>query len=172
MNQLVTHIGSGLVNPNTTIRMSGINKGTVPQERPISQLANNTINDSTSTITNGFNNYIPSKSENNIVVGSNNTVYPGVNNSIIVGDNVNAVNSNSLTVGDLLITGDGIRWANVYIIDAGEDTVMNDAKTNFIDILDGGEDSVRNFGGDSKLRPIIDGGDVQITSQVFESVNI
>ena len=169
---LITHIGSGLVNPNTTIRMSGINKGTVPQERPISQLANNTINDSTSTITNGFNNYIPSKSENNIVVGSNNTVYPGVNNSIIVGDNVNAVNSNSLTVGDLLITGDGIRWANVYIIDAGEDTVMNDAKTNFIDILDGGEDSVRNFGGDSKLRPIIDGTDLQITSQVFESVNI
>jgi hypothetical protein len=77
-----------------------------------------------------------------------------------------------LIVGDILITSDGIQYNNIYIIDAGEDTVMNDAKTNFIDILDGGEDSVRNFGGDSKLRPIIDGTDVQVTSQVFESVNV
>ena len=34
---------------------------------------------------------------------------------------------------------------------------MNDSKTNLIDILDGGFNSVRNQGGDSKLRPIIDG---------------
>ena len=31
-------------------------------------------------------------------------------------------------------------------------------KTNLIDIIDGTEDSVRNYGGDSKSRPIIDGG--------------
>ena len=60
-------------------------------------------------------------------------------------------------MGDLLITSDGLQWNTVYIIDAGLNTVMNDAKTNFIDIIDGGFNSVRNFGGESKLRPIIDG---------------
>ena len=40
---------------------------------------------------------------------------------------------------------------------SGLNTVMNDAKTNLIDIIDGGFNSVRNFGGESKLRPIIDG---------------
>jgi hypothetical protein len=122
-------------------------------------LANNTINDSPSTITQGFNNYVPAKAENNIVVGNNNTVNPGVTNSIIVGNNVNATVSDSLTVGDLLITTNGLQWANVYIIDAGLNDVMNDAKTNFIDVVDGGLNSVRNFGGDSKLRPIIDGSE-------------
>jgi hypothetical protein len=34
---------------------------------------------------------------------------------------------------------------------------MNAGKTNFIDIIDGTFESVRNFGGDSKLRPIISG---------------
>jgi hypothetical protein len=33
--------------------------------------------------------------------------------------------------------------------------VINLDKTNFIDIIDGGENSVRNLGGDSKTRPII-----------------
>jgi hypothetical protein len=151
--------GSGLGNSNTSIRLSasGDNKGTVPQERPMERLANNTINDSPSTITQGFNNYVSDKSENNIVVGSNNTVAPGVSNAIVVGNDVNAKVSESITVGDLLITTNGLRWANVYIIDGGENTVMNDAKTNLIDIIDGGLNSVRNYGGDSKLRPIIDG---------------
>jgi hypothetical protein len=34
---------------------------------------------------------------------------------------------------------------------------MNEGKTNLIDILDGSFNSVRNYGGDSKLRPIISG---------------
>ena len=158
---VVSKYGSGIGNSNTSIRVSpsGDNKGTVPQERPMERLANNTINNSPSTITQGFNIFVPERAENNIVVGNNNTVNPGVNNSIVVGNNVNATVSDSLTVGDLLITTNGLQWANVYIIDAGENDVMNDAKTNFIDIIDGGLNSVRNFGGDSKLRPIIDGSE-------------
>ena len=158
----------------------------IREERPTQLIRNNTINNGVGVQTQGFENYVAPGVTNGMIIGSNNTISLGIentlvignnitptqSNSLIVGDNVNAVNSNSLTVGDLLITGDGIRWANVYIIDAGEDTVMNDAKTNFIDILDGGEDSVRNFGGDSKLRPIIDGTEVQVTSQVFASVNV
>ena len=76
---------------------------------------------------------------------------------MVIGDNTFVRNDNSLVVGDILINSDGLQYANPYIIDAGENTVMNEAKTNFIDILDGGINSVRNLGGDSKLRPIIDG---------------
>jgi hypothetical protein len=36
---------------------------------------------------------------------------------------------------------------------------MNYGKTNLIDIVDGGLNSVRDFGGDSKARPIIDGSE-------------
>ena len=39
---------------------------------------------------------------------------------------------------------------------------MDEGKTNLIDIIDGGLDSVRNYGGDSKLRPIIRGANYEI----------
>lgn len=53
------------------------------------------------------------------------------------------------TSGDVIVTND--------IINGGENEVINISKTNFIDIINGGVDSVRNFGGDSKERPIING---------------
>jgi hypothetical protein len=90
-------------------------------------------------------------------LGNNNTIRPDFNNVLIVGDNLSPTQDNSILVGDLLITTDGIRWNIPYIIDGGLNEVMNVSKQNLIDIIDGGLNSIRNFGGDSKLRPIIDG---------------
>jgi hypothetical protein len=39
---------------------------------------------------------------------------------------------------------------------------MDEGKTNLIDIIDGTFNSVRNYGGDSKLRPIISGANTDI----------
>jgi hypothetical protein len=144
----------------------------IREERPIQLMRNNTINNGIGVQTQGFENYVAPGVTNGMIIGSNNTLSQGIENTLVIGNNITPTQSNSLIVGDILITSDGIQYNNIYIIDAGEDTVMNDAKTNFIDILDGGEDSVRNFGGDSKLRPIIDGSEVQVTSQIFASVNV
>ena len=58
------------------------------------------------------------------------------------------------------ISGKEMSEAEFYswLIDGGLNETMNVSKTNFIDIVDGGVNSVRNFDGDSKLRPIIDDG--------------
>jgi hypothetical protein len=160
--------GSGLGNSNTALRVSpsGDNKGTVPQERPMERLANNTINNSPNTLTQGFGIYVSETSKNSIVLGDGGVVSPGVENAVVIGTDVNATVSNSVTVNSVIIKGDdlSLAWANPYIIDGGLNDVMNDAKTNFIDIIDGGFNSVRNFGGDSKLRPIIDGSEPPATN--------
>jgi hypothetical protein len=51
---------------------------------------------------------------------------------------------------------------NPYIIEGGYEEVMDVSKTNLIDVVDAGNESVRPFGGDSKLRPIIDGSEPPI----------
>ena len=93
------------------------------------------------------------------MVGNNNSAVSNVTNAIVVGNDYQATVSNSVVVNSIIIKGDdlSLAWANVYIIDGGENDVMNYGKTNLIDILNGGVDSVRDFGGDSKARPIIDG---------------
>ena len=98
-----------------------------------------------------------SSASNAMILGDNNSISPDVKNTLVIGDNITEAPSNSLIVGDIKITSDGIGYYYVYKIDGGFETVMNEGKTNLIDILDGGFESVRNFGGDSKLRPIISG---------------
>ena len=170
-NTSTTRNGSGVGTP-TPLISGQFFVAPIREERPTQLMRNNTINNGVGVQTQGFENYVAPGVTNGMIIGSNNTLSQGIENTLVIGDNITPTQSNSLIVGDILITSDGIQYANIYILDAGEDTVMNDAKTNFIDILDGGEDSVRNFGGDSKLRPIIDGTDVQVTSQVFASVNV
>jgi hypothetical protein len=135
------------------------NNSPVFQDRPIEQNKNNQSINSPDSVVLGFGGYVPANSKNTILIGDNLSVDDGIENAIVIGNDAPAKVSNSLTVGDLLITTDGLQWANPYIIDAGLNTVMNDAKTNFIDVIDGGLNSVRNLGGDSKLRPIIDGSE-------------
>jgi hypothetical protein len=93
------------------------------------------------------------------LVGDNLSVRPDISNTIVIGENQQATQSNTLVVNNVLIDGEtlSLAWSNVYIIDGGENDVMNYGKTNLIDIIDGGLNSVRDFGGDSKARPIIDG---------------
>lgn len=150
-------VGGGIGNTGPLISTGGFLKVPIKEERPLKLIRDNTINNGISVQTQGYNNFIGQGTKNGLVIGSNNTIIPNVENVLVIGSDITPTQSNSLIVGDLLITTDGIQNATVYVIDAGLDTVMNDAKTNFIDIIDGGFNSVRNFGGESKLRPIIDG---------------
>lgn len=131
--------------------------GTIYQESPQSVLKNQNVNNSNDVIIAGSNNFVEAGSKNNMILGDFNTITTDVRNSLIIGDNITNAPSNSIVVGDILIDTDGMRYLNPYKIDAGYETVMNVSKTNLIDIIDAGEDSVRPYGGDSKLRPIIDG---------------
>ena len=150
-------VGTGIGSTKPLISTGGFLKVPIKEERPLSLIKDQTINNGISVQTQGTNNYVAQQTKNGLVIGSNNTVIPTIENVLVIGDGITPTQSNSLIVGDLLITSDGLQWNTVYIIDAGLNTVMNDAKTNLIDIIDGGFNSVRNFGGESKLRPIIDG---------------
>ena len=156
-NEPAVSVGGGIGNTKPLISTGGFLKVPIKEERPLKLIRDNTINNGISVQSQGYNNFIGQGSKNGLVIGSNNTIIPGVENVLVIGSGQTPTQSNSLLVGDLLITTDGIQNATVYTIDAGLNTVMNDAKTNFIDIIDGGFNSVRNFGGESKLRPIIDG---------------
>ena len=156
-NDPAVSVGGGIGNTGPLISTGGFLKVPIKEERPLKLIRDNTINNGISVQSQGYNNFIGQGSKNGLVIGSNNTIIPGVENVLVIGSGQTPTQSNSLLVGDLLITTDGIQNATVYTIDAGLNTVMNDAKTNFIDIIDGGFNSVRNFGGESKLRPIIDG---------------
>lgn len=112
------------------------------------------------TLIMGSNNFVAGDSEVPLILGDNNSAGPGIKNTIIIGDGITATESNTIYFGDVKITQDGVISSNdtTNLIDAGEDTVFPYEKINFIDVVDGGEDSVRNYNGDSKDRPIIDGG--------------
>ena len=156
-NDTTVTAGSGIGSTKPLISTGGFLVAPVREERPFSLIKDQTINNGIGVQSQGQKNYVGQGVKNGIVLGSNNTIIPTIENVLVIGSGITPTQSNSLVVGDLLITSYGLQNANVYIIDAGEDNVMNDAKTNFIDIVDGGYDSVRNFGGDSKSRPIIDG---------------
>lgn len=112
----------------------------------------------TNVIRRGERHSINSASRNLMVMGNDITNPRPVQNTIVVGDNIQTTESNSIYIGNVRIDEDGqIINDKTYIIDSGEDTVMAVNKTNLIDIIDGGVDSVRNYGGDNKTRPIIDG---------------
>jgi hypothetical protein len=93
-----------------------------------------------------------------IVVGSNNTIGPNTQNVVVIGNNIYADESGTLYFegGYFNSNGEFIK-SNFYIIEGGEDEVLYVMKENLIDVVDGTEDAIRNFGGDSKERPVIDG---------------
>lgn len=153
--------GSTSPNSNTTtgkvVPQSQVKSGGIYSERPTTLLKNQNVNNSNTVIIAGSNNFVDFDSNNSIIIGDNNSITDGITNSIIVGDGITNAPSNSIVVGDVLIDTNGMRYLNPYKIDGGENEVMEVSKTNLIDVVDAGENSVRNFGGDSKLRPIIDG---------------
>jgi len=167
--------GVGVGNPvgNTASFKSGVGAATVKNatgsfnnspvytNKPVEQNKNNQSIDSPDTVSLGFGNFVPKGSGNAILVGNNISTTETLQNAIVIGDNQQASQSNSLIVNGVVLNGDSLslQWSQPYITDAGENDVMNYGKTNLIDIVDGGLNSVRNFGGDSKSRPIIDGSE-------------
>lgn len=109
----------------------------------------------------GSGNYVPKDSKVKLIVGNNNSVAANVKDSVIIGNDITATESGAIYLGDIKINKEGNLINNkITIIDGGCDTVVGPFdKTNYIDIIDGSKDAVRNYGGDSKSRPIIDGND-------------
>jgi hypothetical protein len=124
---------------------------------PVSQGKDGNSNNTIGVKTSGRNNYVPAGSKSRMIIGDNSTISKNVTGSIVIGSGITANESGAIYFGDMKITQDGnILAAGIVIIDGGEDEVFNFDKTNLIDIVDGTIDDVRNPGGDSKARPIID----------------
>lgn len=102
--------------------------------------------------------------QTSIVDSNKSTEMMGVNNNlkaefngIVIGDNIIATEP-GIYNGDVHIGFDGkITYISGVIIDAGMSTVLPPYKDNFIDVIDGTYNKVRNMGGDSKERHVIDG---------------
>lgn len=107
----------------------------------------------------GSGNYVSPDSKMGFIIGDNNTINPNVTGAIVIGNGITANESGAIFFGGMKITqGGNIVSSGLVIIDGGEDEVFNFNKTNLIDVVDGTVDDVRNPGGDSKARPVIDGG--------------
>lgn len=150
--------------PGSTTGTSGVTpKSSVmtPIPYPIPASKNTDLNtlNSPGIQVQGQNNYASGRSNGGLIIGSNNSITTDYTNVLIIGDNITPTKPNSLIIGNLLINEDGIGSNVPVIIDSGLNTVMFDGKTNYIDLVDGSINSVRNFGGDSKARPIIDGSE-------------
>jgi len=163
---VVNNPGGGLPNPNPSVDWiqpeNQVKSGGIYLERPFEMMKNLNIINSDTVLVKGENNYVDAGATNSIIVGTNNSIPSSITNAVVIGDNISSPTSNSLIVGDIKISSDGIGYYYVYLIDGGLDTVMDEGKTNLIDIIDGGFNSVRNYGGDSKLRPIISGANSNI----------
>lgn len=129
---------------------------------PVRDGANNNSSNSSGTRVYGRGNYIQPGSETRLVMGNNNTVGKSTKNSIVIGDGISATESGTLYLGNIKLNQDGnLIPSGINIIDGVADDVFPFDKTNIIDIVDGSYDDVRNPGGDSKARPIID-GDIEL----------
>jgi hypothetical protein len=149
-------IGSSGIAPEFQAQTGGIYT-----ERPFPLTKNQNIINSNTVIVQGADNYVDSTAENVFVLGEGNSVNSDTRNAFIIGNNHDSITSDTIVVGNLVLNSDGLSYYYPTITDAGYETVMYIGKTNLIDIIDGTYESVRNYGGDSKLRPVIDGSDKQ-----------
>ena len=93
------------------------------------------------------------------VMGKGNIIDNGFK-GIVIGDNKIVQNAEGVLVGDWLLKNDGtFTYTNLTLIDGGLDMTMSKDKTNPVDIIDGGLDSVRKDGGWRSNRITIDGND-------------
>jgi hypothetical protein len=116
----------------------------------------NTIQ-SPGVIVRGQNNFVGEGVKSSFIMGDGSSIPSGGKNQLVIGDGITSTTPNSIQIGNLIFSEDGITDTQIPIIDGGYNEVMRINKTNLIDVIDGGFNSVLNFGGDSKLRPIIDG---------------
>lgn len=133
--------------------------GTVKPSGPSTLDTNNNTIGRLGVKVSGSGNYVSPESQGGMILGNNSTIQKNVKDTIVIGDGITAIESGAIYIGDIKIGQDGnITTSGIVIIDGGEDAVFPFDKTNLIDVIDGGFDSLRNPGGDSKARPIIDGG--------------
>lgn len=138
---------------------SGSRPGTSNPTGPTTTQRNNNSQNTTGVKVAGRGSYVPEGSQAKLIIGDNSTVQKNVTGTVVIGDNINATESGAVYIGNIKIGQDGnITTNGIVIIDGGEDEVFDFDKTNLIDVIDGTYDDVRNPGGDSKARPIIDGG--------------
>jgi hypothetical protein len=149
--------------PSWMTPITSVNGGwnTVPTEEPYGPLSRNDWNNShtnTNVWSYGSQNHSNDNVYNAFIVGDNNSVIGGIENAVVFGSGIIANESNTMYMNNTKLGPDGIlRHTGVYIIDGGENEVFNINKTNPIEIIDGTFNSVRNVGGDSWARFIIDG---------------
>jgi hypothetical protein len=124
---------------------------------PVSKQSNNNSLGSPSIIQ-GRQNTISTSAGSSLIIGDNNVIGPNAQNVIVLGNGIFADESGGLYFeqGYFNQFGEFVK-STYYIIEGGEDEVLYVMKENLIDVVDGTEDAIRNFGGDSKERPIIDG---------------
>jgi hypothetical protein len=92
-----------------------------------------------------------------INLGTGNWIQSGFS-GIVIGSDLTA-DKDGFLVGNWLLGNDGLEYRGRIVIDGGFNETLNLNKENLIDVIDGGLNSVRPFGGDSKARPVIDGSD-------------
>ena len=153
--------GSGIINNPGGLyqgfRVIG-SSSEVPTLEPVPQqsTANRNSINAAGNLISGKSNYVAEGSKNSLILGDNNALTDGVKSVLILGDNIGATDSGAIYLQNAKINPDGtIVSRGLKIID-GNDNIL---KTNAIDVIDGGKDSVRNIGGQSKARIIIDGND-------------
>jgi hypothetical protein len=78
-----------------------------------------------------------------MIIGTNNSIPAGVTNALVIGDGISFPTSNSLIVGDIKISSDGIGYYYVYLIDGGFETVMYEGKK--INVRDATEVGIENL---------------------------
>ena len=148
-------IGTGVIVRPVRFKSGG------PFITPVSQKSGPTSNQNNNndikspSLVLGFNN---TNVNGGVIVGSNNTIGPNTQNVVVIGNNIYADENGTLYFegGYFNSNGEFIK-STFYIIEGGEDEVLYVMKENLIDVVDGTEDAIRNFGGDSKERPVIDG---------------
>ena len=107
-----------------------------------------------------YNTSIINTQDGFLSIGKGNIIENGFK-GIVIGDNKVVQSTEGIYVGDWLLRNDGTyTYTNLRLIDGGLDVTMNKDKTNPVDIIDGGLDSVRKDGGWRSNRVIIDGNDV------------
>jgi hypothetical protein len=161
----------------------GANGTPASVDRTLDMMKDNNSYDSGGYIIRGDNNNVGLGIKSGLIIGDGNSVpsqappltASGTTGStnvydkiIIVGDGITPNENMAVFVGDYKVSGtDGFVYNAVYLIDGGENQVMQINKTNLIDKLDGTFNNVRNYEGDSKARPIIDGGNLQSLTYPF-----
>jgi hypothetical protein len=137
----------------------GTNTTPVAVDRPVEMNKGQNSIDSPGVIVRGTGNNVGVNVKSGLILGNNNSVPSTFEKVIIIGDNITPIQDNTIYVGNYALTPEGLKYDFDYIIDGGENVILPINKTNYIDLIDGGFNDVRSFGGDSKERPIIDGGD-------------